>query len=54
MDYADEPDEDSPDYMEQLTAKLDISKYLLYGDSDTLKMVEIDIEKIKNKMRWGT
>ncbi len=50
MDYADEPDKDSSDYVDQLQAKLDISKYLLEGDSDRLKMVEINIEKIKNKL----
>lgn len=50
MNYADDADEDDPDYADQLIAKLDLSFYLLTGDSDTKKMVEIDIEKIKNKM----
>lgn len=50
MNYADEPDKDSSDYVDQLQAKLDITKYLLEGDSDRLKMIEIDIEKVKNKM----
>lgn len=50
MNYTDEPDKDSSDYVDQLQAKLDITKYLLEGDSDRLKMVEIDIEKVKKKM----
>ena len=50
MDYADEPDEDDPDYIDQLLVKLHLSGYMLTGDSDTWKMVEIDIVKIKDKM----
>ncbi len=50
MDYADEPDEDDPDYLEQLGAKMDILLWQLSGDSETWQMVEIDIDKIKDKM----
>lgn len=50
MDYANEPDEDDSNYMEQLFAKTYIELYKLTGDTDTLKLVEIDIEKVKNKM----
>ena len=50
MDYADEPDEDDADYMDQLLVKLHLSAYMLSGDSDTWKMVDIDISKIKDKI----
>lgn len=50
MDYADEPDEDDANYMEQLGVQLDLALYMLSGDSDTWEMVDIDIEKIKKKM----
>ena len=50
MDYADEPDEEDPDYLEQLTVQMDILLWQLSGDSDSWKMVEIDIGKIKDKM----
>ena len=50
MDYADEPDEDDPDYIEQLGVKIDLALFMLSGDSDTWEMVDIDIEKIKRKM----
>lgn len=50
MDYADEPDEDASNYEEQLLAQLDLSMYMFTGDGDTWQMVEIDIEKIKDKM----
>lgn len=50
MDYADDPDEDDSNYMEQLGVQLDLALYMLSGDSDTWEMVDIDIEKIKRKM----
>ena len=50
MDYADEPDEEDSDYGEQLTAKLDLAVYSLLGDGDSYRTVDIDIEKIKDKM----
>ena len=50
MDYADEPDEDDPNYLDQLLAKIHFNAYILSGDSDTWQMVDIDIEKIKDKM----
>lgn len=50
MNYADEPDEDDADYMEQLMAKADLALYMLTGDEETWEMVDIDIEKIKKKM----
>jgi len=53
MDYADEPDEDDPDYMEQLTVQSDLAVFelqTLVGDSDPFELVEIDVEKIKKKM----
>ncbi len=50
MDYADEPDKEDSDYIEQLIVKTDISLYSLTGDNEKWKMVDIDIEKIKNKM----
>lgn len=50
MDYADEPDADSYKYGEQLTTKLDLSLYNLIGNGDSYRTVDIDIEKIKDKM----
>ena len=50
MDYADEPDEDDSDYMVQLLTKLDISMYVLSGDNEHWKKVDIDVGKVKNKM----
>lgn len=50
MDYADEPDKEDSDYLEQLSAKMDILLWQISGDSDSWKTVEIDIEKIKDKM----
>lgn len=50
MDYADEPDEDDRDYVDQLLVKADLAFYMLIGDGDTWEMVDIDIEKIKTKM----
>ncbi len=50
MDYADEPDEDDPDYMNKLMAKVDLALYMLSGDEDVWEMVDIDIKKIKKKM----
>lgn len=50
MDYADEPDEDDADYMEQLMVKADLALYMLTGDEETWEMVDIDIVKIKKKM----
>lgn len=50
MDYADEPDEDDPNYREELEVKIDLAAYMLSGDSDAWEIVDIDIEKIKKKM----
>ncbi len=50
MDYADEPDEEDSDYLDKLLVKVHISGYMLTGDNDTWQMVEIDVEKIKDKM----
>ena len=50
MNYADEADEDDANYVDQLFAKVHIAGYMLTGDDDTMKMIDIDIEKIKNKM----
>lgn len=50
MDYADEPDEDDSDYLEQLAVKMDLLLWQISGDGDSWKLVEIDIEKIKEKM----
>jgi hypothetical protein len=51
MDYADEPDEDDSNYLSELEVKLDLAFYMMSGsDSETWDMVDIDIEKIKNKM----
>lgn len=51
MDYADEPDEDDADYMKQLEAKANLALYILSGnDDDTWEKVDINVEKIKNKM----
>ena len=50
MDYADEPDEDDSDYMKQLATKADLALYVLYGDNETWEKVDIDVEKIKDKM----
>ncbi len=51
MDYADEPDEDDSNYIEQLLAKAELGLFMLSGgDSEEWKMIDIDIEKIKYKM----
>lgn len=50
MDYADEPDEDDNNYIDQILAKGNILMWQMSGDDDTWKMVDIDIEKIKDKM----
>ena len=50
MDYADGPDEDDPNYSEQLSVQLDLLLYQLVGDGDTWQRVDIDIAKIKAKM----
>lgn len=50
MNYADEPDKDDRDYMNQLMVKADLALYTLSGDGDVWEMVDIDIEKIKRKM----
>ena len=50
MDYADEPDEDDRNYMEQLLVQADLALYMLSGGGDDWEMVYIDIEKIKTKM----
>lgn len=50
MDYADEPDEEDSNYIDQLLVELHIAEYALTGDNDTWQMVEIDVEKIKDKM----
>ena len=50
MDYADEPDEDDPNYLEQVMAKMDLIGYKLFGDGDKYQMVDIDIAKVKSKM----
>ena len=50
MDYADEPDEEDSNYMEQLGVKVDLALFVLSGENDTWEVVDIDIEKIKRKM----
>ena len=50
MDYADEPDEDDRNYMEQLLVQADLALFMLSGGGDHWEMVNIDIEKIKTKM----
>lgn len=50
MDYADDPDEDDSNYMEQLDTKMEMLLYGLKGDGDSYRTVDIDIKKIKNKM----
>ena len=51
MDYADEPDEDDSDYLEQLEVQMDLILWQYSDDEDeSWEMVEIDVEKIKNKM----
>ena len=51
MDYADEPDEEDSNYGDQLLAKLHLAVYILNGESEgEWKKIDIDIEKIKNKM----
>ncbi|MGN0611905.1 MAG: zinc ribbon domain-containing protein [Ruminiclostridium sp.] len=50
MNYADEPDEDDSNYLEQLKVKINLTLWQISGDGDSWKTVEIDIEKIKNKM----
>ncbi len=50
MDYADEPDEDDSDYLDKLMVKADIALYMLGGDSESWAMIDIDVEKIKDKM----
>jgi hypothetical protein len=51
MNYADELDEDDTNYLKKLEVKADLSFYILSGgNSDTWEKVDIDIEKIKNKM----
>lgn len=48
MDYAEEPDEDDADYLDKVYAKADLASYIL--GSDGWERVDIDIEKIKDKM----
>lgn len=48
MDYADEPDEDDSDYLDKLKVKAELAMYSL--GSDAFRTVDIDIEKIKDKM----
>ena len=48
MDYADEPDKDDSDYLDKLTVKAELAMYSL--GSDKFRSVDIDIEKIKDKM----
>ncbi len=52
MNYADEPDEDDADYIEQLGTQLDLQLYILFGSEDDSgwERVDLDIEKIKAKM----
>ena len=50
MDYADEPDTSDTNYLDQCDARYALAAYRLYGDSDTWKMVDINISKIKDKM----
>lgn len=51
MNYADEPDKDDSDYMKQLKTKADLAMYILSGDGDTWQKIDIDVEKIKKKMK---
>lgn len=48
MDYAEEPDEDDSDYLDKLKVKAELAMYS-FG-SDAFRTVDIDIEKIKDKM----
>lgn len=48
MDYADEPDKDDSDYLDKLKVKAELAMYSL--GSDNFRTVDIDIEKIKDKM----
>ena len=50
MDYADEPDEDDSNYVEQLGVQLDLALLRYNGVGDTWEKVDIDVEKIKRKM----
>lgn len=50
MDYADEPDEDDSNYVEQLGVQLDLALFRYNGEGDTWEKVDIDVEKIKRKM----
>ncbi len=51
MDYADEPDADASNYIDQLIAKEYLAIYVITnGTEESLEMVDIDIERIKDKM----
>jgi hypothetical protein len=50
MDYADEPDEDSSNHLEQLETQADLALYIINGDGNRFRTIDIDIEKIKDKM----
>lgn len=50
MDYGDEPDKDDPNYLEQVMTDFEINGYKLLGDGDSYRTIDIDIEKIKDKM----
>lgn len=50
MDYADDPDKDDNNYMEQLLTRMDLISFKMTGESDQWKLIEVDVEKIKDKM----
>lgn len=50
MNYADEPEEDDSNYMDELGVQLDLALYQMNGAGDTWEQVDIDIEKVKKKM----
>lgn len=50
MDYADDPDTSDANYLDQADAKYAVARYVLYGDDDNWKTVDINIDKIKDKM----
>ncbi len=50
MDYGDEADQGDSHYGDQLMAQFDLSTWKILGDGDSFQTVEIDVEKIKDKM----
>jgi len=50
MDWADGPDEDDSLYTEQLGASIHLNAYQFTGDGDRFRTIDINIDKIKDKM----